>query len=84
MASQVERIKAMLRNGPVCSFADLYAAGMPNGRNRIGELRRQGWEIESRQCERGHPEGTVAHVEYVFVPPLILYPYSYSAGWDID
>lgn len=72
MASQVERIKALLRNGPVCSFADLYAAGMPNGRNRIGELRRQGWEIESRRCERNHGSlyllQTARHVEYVLLP----------------
>lgn len=67
-SSQKDRVKDLLRsagdNG-LCSIS-LYAFGLPNGRNRIVELRDdEGLAIETFTCDLSlHEPGTPAHVRY--------------------
>lgn len=66
--SQIDRVRDLLRSAGadgLCSIS-LYALGLPNGRNRIVELRdQQGLLIETFACDlRFHEPHTPAHVRY--------------------
>lgn len=68
--SQTDRVLDLLRSAGVdgvCSMA-FYALHLPNGRNRVGELRdRRGHDIETvPTCH--HDDHTPAHVRYVLHP----------------
>jgi hypothetical protein len=70
-STQKERVKDLLRsagaNG-LCSIS-LYALGLPNGRNRIVELRDDdGLDIETFSCDLAlHEPETPAHVRYRWI-----------------
>ena len=62
--TQTERVLALLRSRRLrglCSET-LYRSGLPNGRNRIGELRRAGWCIRSFPCPDPHGPGYFKYV----------------------
>lgn len=66
--TQKDRVRDLLRSAGkdgVCSLS-FYALGLPNGRNRVCELRDDdGLLIETFPCDlRFHDEGTPAHVRY--------------------
>lgn len=66
-ATQKERVKEILRArgmDGVCSLL-FYQVGLPNGRNRVQELRDDdGLDIETIACDDAHDAGTPAHVRY--------------------
>jgi hypothetical protein len=69
-STQRERVKGLLRSAGadgVCSLF-FYSVGLPNGRNRVQELRDEvGLAIETKPCDlRFHERGTPAHVRYVW------------------
>lgn len=55
--THMERIQAMLLNGPVCATT-FYQVFMSSARSRISELRAEGWSIESVTCDLGHNHAT--------------------------
>lgn len=55
--TQMERVQAMLLNGPVCATTFL-ANYMSAARSRIAELRAAGWHIDSSTCDLGHAHRT--------------------------
>lgn len=70
--SQKDRVRELLRSAPkegVCSLM-FYALGLPNGRNRVCELRDEdGLLIETKGCplERYHRgERVPPHVRYLW------------------
>lgn len=62
--TQRERVLALLREARECGVCaeTMYATGLPNGRNRIGELRAEGWHIESAPCRDEHGPGYYRYV----------------------
>jgi hypothetical protein len=65
MTGRMERVKAALRKGEVCSFADLYSNFLSNGRNDISKLKREGWYIETTFTK--HAAGGTSHCHYKLV-----------------
>ena len=54
VVSQVARVLAALEEGEWVCAKWMYASGLPNGRNRVGELRRAGYHITSEPCPDSH------------------------------
>jgi hypothetical protein len=55
--SQQQRILNALWDGDWVCSEWMYRNALPNGRNRIGELRRAGYDIESEPCPDTHGPG---------------------------
>ena len=52
--TQTQRVLNALWSGEWICAKWMYANGLPNGRNRIGELRKAGYDIESQPCPDVH------------------------------
>jgi hypothetical protein len=55
--SQKQRVLNDLWRGDWRCSHHWYATGIPNARNRVGELRREGYHIESEPCPDEHGPG---------------------------
>ena len=71
-STQKERVREILRSAPregVCSLS-FYHLGLPNGRNRVCELRDEdGLAIETKTCPQRqyhHGERVPPHVRYLW------------------
>ncbi|MBI3936945.1 MAG: hypothetical protein HY323_08205 [Betaproteobacteria bacterium] len=72
LETQKSRVREILRSAPregVCSLL-FYSLGLPNGRNRVCELRdNDGLDIETRPCplrQYHSGEGVPPHVRYLW------------------
>lgn len=77
--TQMERVQAMLLNGRVCATT-FHQYRIPAGRNRVSELRADGWAIETHPCSQGHNHET-HQIEYRLVHgPGCLCPWCRTAA----
>ena len=65
---QKERVKMMLRTRRAVCATSFLAANMPAARNRVGDLRRKGWLIDSKhQCQDANHVHDTYQIEYRLV-----------------
>ncbi len=65
MATHYEQVKAMLRARRTVCATTFWAEHLPTARNRIGELRRKGWVIESKhRCQNSNHVHDTRQIEY--------------------
>ena len=62
--TQRDKILSWMSDNPICATT-LYAQHIPRAAARIGELRGEGWDIETRTCTQGHHNHRTRQVEYV-------------------
>lgn len=60
--SQRDRVIAMLADNEVVCATEFWREYMPAARNRISELRKEGWDIRTEQCKtHGHEDPQVQY-----------------------
>ncbi len=65
MMTHTERVKMMLRTRRAVCATTFLEANMPAARNRVGDLRRDGWVIDSsRRCQDANHAHETRQIEY--------------------
>ncbi len=63
--SHTERVKSMLRTRRAVCATSFLAVNMPAARNRVGDLRKKGWVINSKhQCQDANHRHDTYQIEY--------------------
>lgn len=63
--THTERVKTMLRTRRAVCATSFLAASMPAARNRVGDLRKKGWLIDSKhRCQDSNHEHRTYQIEY--------------------
>ncbi len=63
--THTERVKMMLRTRRAVCATTFLEANMPAARNRVGDLRRDGWVIDSKhRCQDANHAHETRQIEY--------------------
>ena len=63
--THTERVKLMLRTRRAVCATSFLEAQMPAARNRVGDLRKLGWMIDStRRCQDSNHRHATRQIEY--------------------
>ena len=66
--THTERVKQMLRTRRAVCATSFLAANMPAARNRVGDLRRKDWLIDSEhQCQDANHAHDTRQIEYKLI-----------------
>jgi len=63
--THTERVKSMLRTRRAVCATSFLAVNMPAARNRVGDLRKTGWVIDSKHmCQDANHKHLTRQIEY--------------------